>query len=171
MLKMLLPLVLLLVGAGAGIGAGLFLRPAPEIVAEENAGSVEGEELPQAEEASYEEGDTEGGALAEKEYVRLSNQFVIPIVEGDEVASLVVLSLSVEVELGQQATVFEKEPKLRDSFLQELFNHANRGGFNGRFTDEKNMKVLRTGLLEVAQRDMGSLIKDVLVLEIARQDY
>ena len=64
------------------------------------------------------------------EYVKLSNQFVVPVVKGKTVVSLVVLSLSLEVPEGQKDAVFRREPKLRDSFLQVLFDHANIGGFD-----------------------------------------
>ncbi len=61
---------------------------------------------------------------------------------------------------------------MRDSFLQVLFDHANAGGFDGAFTEAGAMDQLRGALREVAQRDLGEeLVKDVLILEIARQDY
>ena len=109
---------------------------------------------------------------AEMEYVKLSNQFVIPVVEGKIVVALVVVSLSLEVPEGNKDAVFRREPKLRDSFLQVLFDHANIGGFNGAFTEANNLAVLRNALREVGQKEMGKdIIKDVLILEIARQDY
>lgn len=158
MIKKLLPLLLLLVGAGAGVGAGIFLRPE---VAPEVEGATEVAQAPEPEE----EGPTD------REYVRMTNQFVVPVVNDDKVAALVVLSLSVEVEAGQREAVFPKEPKLRDSFLQVLFDHANIGGFDGAFTNANNMDVLRGALREVAKRDLGDIITDVLIVEIARQDY
>jgi len=107
----------------------------------------------------------------EFEYAKLNNQFVIPLVQDGTVAALVVMSLSVEVDFGHKDDVFRKEPKLRDSFLQVMFDHANIGGFRGDFTRFENLNVLRTGLREVAQRDVGEHVKDVLIIEIARQDY
>ena len=56
--------------------------------------------------------------------------------------------------------------------LQVLCDHANIGGFDGAFTEAKMLNVLRSALREVAQRDLGSdVVNDVLILEIARQDY
>jgi flagellar FliL protein len=60
---------------------------------------------------------------------------------------------------------------LRDSFLQVLFNHANLGGFEGEFTDSSNLDVLRNSLREIGRRDLGDGISDVLIMEVARQDY
>ncbi|MEP2731330.1 flagellar basal body-associated FliL family protein, partial [Tateyamaria sp.] len=104
-------------------------------------------------------------------YVKMSNQFVVPIVDGDSVKGLVVMSLTLEVIAGQKDAVYTREPKLRDSFLQVMFDHANIGGFDGAFTNASNLAVLRGALLEVSQKVMGKQVTDVLIVEIARQDY
>ena len=149
MKKLILPLILGLIGLGAGVGAGVFLRPAPdadhaEMVPEEPA--------------------------TPPEYVKLNNQFVIPVVEDGNVSALVVLALSLEVTTGSTEAVFATEPKLRDVFLQVLFDHANAGGFRGAFTDGSNLIVLRQALKEVAMQVLGDKVSDVLIVDIARQD-
>jgi hypothetical protein len=83
---------------------------------------------------------------------------------------MVVLSLSLEVEAGSTEAVYQREPKLRDVFLQVLFDHANVGGFSGSFTDGSNLVVLRTSLKEAAALVLGTSVKDVLITDIARQD-
>ena len=108
--------------------------------------------------------------LEERAYARLNNQFVVPVVRDEKVQSLVVLSLSLEVAPGSEADVFAHEPKLRDLFLQVLFDHANTGGFDGAFTASTNMRVLRDALRRVAVEDVGLGIRDVLILDIVRQD-
>ncbi|WP_299297840.1 flagellar basal body-associated FliL family protein [uncultured Tateyamaria sp.] len=162
MIKKLLPLVLLLIGAGAGVGAGIFLRPTPEPV--EMTEDAETPDVMVKEKAEDE-------PQLDREYVKMNNQFVVPIVNGDKVQGLVVMSLSLEVPAGQKDLIYAREPKLRDSFLQVLFDHANIGGFDGAFTNANNLAVLRGALREVAQKDMGDGITDVLIIEIARQDY
>ena len=158
MIKKTLPLVLLLIGAGAGVGAGIFLRPETSVEEEKPSENV-------AERA-------EDTAAGDNEYVKLNNQLVIPIVSGERVTALVVLALSIEVPAGKSEAVFLREPKIRDSFLQVLFDHANIGGFDGNFTDTEALGRLRTALKEVAQKDLGrNIAKDVLIVEIARQDY
>ena len=159
MIKKILPLVLLLVGAGAGVGAGVFLRPPPEMIADGEEAKVE-----------VKKADAEP-ELTDREYVKMNNQFVVPVVKGADVQALVVMSLSLEVPAGQKDAIYAREPKLRDSFLQVLFDHANIGGFDGAFTNANNLAVLRSALREVAQKDMGDQISDVLIIEIARQDY
>jgi hypothetical protein len=174
MMKLLLPVLLLLFGTGAGIGAGFFLRPAPPPqTAEADAHGSEDPHSPQKEDEDHKttSHDSASHDAGDRDYVKLNNQFVIPVVEAGEVSSLVVMSLSVEIEPGYREDIFRREPKLRDSFLQVLFDHANVGGFRGAFTDNNTLDVLRASLRDVAIRDGGEHVTDVLILEIARQDY
>ncbi|XZQ29382.1 flagellar basal body-associated FliL family protein [Rhodobacter capsulatus] len=87
--------------------------------------------------------------------MKLNNQFVIPVIKKGAVASLVVLSLSLEVTVGSTEKVYAAEPKLRDVLLQVLFDHANAGGFEGSFTDTANMTDLRRALTEASQSVLG----------------
>jgi hypothetical protein len=167
MRRLLLPLILALAGLGAGVGAGLFLKPeeAPEEAGEAVAaeGHAAGEDAPLGSEEHVEDG-------AGPEYVKLNNQFVVPVVQEGRVAAMVVLSLSLEVEAGNTEAVYQREPKLRDVFLQVLFDHANVGGFSGSFTDGSNLVILRTSLKEAAALVLGTTVRDVLITDIARQD-
>jgi flagellar basal body-associated protein FliL len=158
MLGRLLPLILAVLGLGAGAAAGIVLRPAPE--PEQDAGGAD------AAEPAAAEGDPE----ALPEYVRLSNQFVIPVVEDGRVSALVILSLSLEVTTGSTAEVYAREPRLRDALLQVMFDHANAGGFRGSFTDGANLVLLRSAMRETARRVLGDMVLDVLISDIVRQD-
>lgn len=165
---LILPVVLLLFGTGGGITAALLLKPKDEPqVAEmmENPCGpiVEGSQVGGVTPDQIEDGE-------EREYARLNNQFIVPIVSEDRVSGLVVMSLSIEVPTGQTSLVFEHEPKLRDVFLQVLFDHANLGGFDGQFTSGPNMRVLRGGLLQAAQGTIGSIVSDVLILDLVKQE-
>lgn len=166
-MRKLIPIVLILIGLGSGVGAGLYLRPAQEAqVVSGDDGAPEGE-------ASHEatpKADAGHDAEALPEYVKLSNQFVVPIVERERIASMVILSLSLEVTAGSTEAVFQREPKLRDVFLQMLFDHANTGGFRGSFTDAANLIILRENLFDAAHKVLGDLVKDVLITDIVRQD-
>ncbi|MCB1369171.1 MAG: flagellar basal body-associated FliL family protein [Rhodobacteraceae bacterium] len=175
-MKRLLPVILAILGLAAGTGAGLFLRPAPPDVAADHGGegapeTGEDQGEPQADEhaepPATERPDT---TQSSREYVKLNNQFVVPVVTDAKVSALIVLSLSIEVAAGQKETVFALEPKLRDSFLQVLFNHANSGGFDGAFTSGEKMRDLRGSLFEAAVAVLGPIASDVLVIDIVRQD-
>jgi len=150
MLRKILPVILLIVGSGAGLGLGLALRAPPVL------DSAEASPPPDPAEA--------------QEFVKMANQFIVPVVDGGRVGALVVMSLTLEVAKDQSDQIFQREPKLRDAFLQVLFDHANSGGFRGTFTDGANLVGLRRALLEAAQRVAGTTVLDVLIVDIMRQD-
>ncbi|KAA8604338.1 flagellar basal body-associated protein FliL [Salipiger aestuarii] len=158
-MKKLLPILLALIGTGAGIGAGIFLAPSGD------AAAPAGEHAATPSQAADDHGDAAGPI-----YVKMNNQFVIPIVAKDRVQSLVVLSLSLEIMGAGQEIVYNQEPKLRDVFLRVLFDHANIGGFEGNFTESTRMEILRRSLHEAARNVLGPMVGDVLITEIARQD-
>jgi len=143
--------VLALAGLGGGAVAGYVLRPLPDAAPDGAEAPPESEELP-------------------PEFVKLDNQFVVPVLEDGQVASMVILSLGLEVEQGATQTIYAHEPKLRDVFLQVLFSHANSGGFRGSFTDAANLIPLRIALNEAARGVLGNQVRDVLINDIARQD-
>jgi hypothetical protein len=165
-MKKLLPIILALIGTGAGVGAGLFLMPAQE----EQHAAVDC--VVPTEEVAHEtvEEEVKDGPAEGSEYVKLSNQFVIPVLGPDQVNALVVASLSIEVPYGSTEAVYSFEPKLRDVMLQVLFDHANIGGFEGAFTSGERMDILRSSLLDAAHGVLGKQVSDVLITEIARQD-
>lgn len=146
MLRKIIPPLLVLVAVGAGAGGGLYLRPAPDAP------------------------DPHAEPEVPPEYVKLNNQFVVPVLDKGRVAAMVILSLSLEIAPGQSEMVYEREPKLRDLFLQVLFDHANSGGFRGSFTDGDNMITLRKALREAAVTVLPDIARDVLIVEIVRQD-
>lgn len=166
-----LPILLGIAGLGVGVGAGIALKPPPDLV-EINPSSEIG--MPDALDASDMHGEGEDVAesehSSESDFVKMNNQFVIPVVAGSRVGALVVVSLSLEIEAGGSEPFYQREPKLRDAFLQVLFDHANSGGFDGVFTDGSKLQNLRRALLEIAIKVMGTAVLDVLVTDIVRQD-
>lgn len=166
----LLPIIFALIGVAAGIGAGVMLKPDPVVVDVANCGPETGAEHTEvALSKPAHERDEEGNEVL-PEYVKMHNQFVIPVVENGKMAALVVLSISLEVVAGGKEATFQREPKLRDAFNQILFAHANSGGFEGTFTDSNNMTLLRDALYEIAVKVAGPVVKDILIAEIVRQD-
>jgi hypothetical protein len=152
---------MLVVGIAAGSGAGFVLKAPAEECTEEPC------------EAAAEETDAKGddANTAEPNYIRLQNQFVVPVVKDDRVRSMVVLGLSLETEPGSEDLVYSREPKIRDAFLRVLFDHAHIGGFDGNFTESSRLSLLRVALLEAAQAVIGPGISDILITDIARQEF
>lgn len=180
MMRLLIPVIIALVGLGGGVGAAIFLRPPPE-----PAGAVEAAPTPcgdtgteMAMEGHGGEGDhgvephTEDSEahIGDSEYTELGDQFVVPVVEDGSVQALVVLTLSVETDPGFGDEILAHAPKLRDVFLRELLDHANLGGFKGTFTSNGTLDRLRTALRESGKKVMGGELRDVLILDINRQE-
>ncbi len=159
MKALLIPIVMLVAGAGAGVGAGLFL----------STNDTSAPDDPEAAETQEETGESRDEDAA-VEFARLNNQFIVPLVEGDAVTAMVVLSLTLEVDEGGTEVVFENEPRLRDRVLRTLFDHANAGGFDAGFTQNGTMTLLRNALMETARTTLGPIVHDVLIVDIVRQE-
>ncbi|EET47090.1 flagellar basal body-associated FliL family protein [Thalassobium sp. R2A62] len=163
-MKKILPILIALIGTGTGVGAGFFNKSnqVSNEATEYACGPSSDGDLVMEEPDSVDSSDFE--------YAKLNNQFVVPVVTDGRVQNLVILTLSIEVAPGEKETVYQREPKLRDAFIQTLFNHANIGGFAGEFTNSNTMDILRHELLVSAKDVFGNLAKDVLIIEIMRQD-
>lgn len=168
----LLPLLLLLMGTAAGFGAGVMLAPPPPECPEPGAETpdplpegCEVEEVPAEEDLDAEEEEE-----PQVEFVRMNDQFVIPVLQDGAVRSLVVMSITLEVDIGQTAPIYLVEPKLRDEFLRVLFDHANAGGFDDNYTESLRIENLRRAILEVARKVAGPSVQNILILDLLRQD-
>lgn len=164
-MKLLLPVLLGVLGLVSGLAAGAFFMPSQEpsdpADSEDYATAVEGTDpyAPDPEEP-------EAGWV----YARFEDQFVVPVMAQGRVASMIVMSISLEVDPEAENDVHSREPKLRDGFLRVLFDHERAGGFAEVFTDTRLLDDLRGRLLSVAQGVMGDAVNDVLVTDMLRQD-
>lgn len=169
----LLPVLIVLVCAIGGAGVGFALKPGGEEGHQADGTSIcaEGELCESGEDAiAVAEVMHAPDAAGDWEYVKLDKQFVVPVVDENGVASLMLLAISLEVKPGRVESVYAKEPRIRDSFLTVLFQHANSGGFDGRFTDDRQLKDVRANLRRAARVLFGAEINDVLLTDIIRQD-
>ncbi|TBX28471.1 flagellar basal body-associated FliL family protein [Nioella sediminis] len=177
MIRLLLPVFLLLVGLGGGVVAGKMMSGGGEETAADNHSEDDGHGGDEGHGADEEDGHGSSDGHGEEadpnspyEYVRLNNQFVVPLIRHGSVRSLVVLTLTIEVESGENELVYDREPRLRDALLRVMFSHANVGGFDGSFTAVESMAPLREGLREAARQVLGAVAHDVLIMDIVRQD-
>lgn len=168
MKKILIPIILLFVGIGGGVGAGFALRP--PLTDKIEVSTEDSSNTSRVVEETENDLNTIEPPVEGVEYAKLNDQFIVPLIEDGEVKSLVVLTLSVEVETGGLENIYAVEPKLRDGFLQVMFDHANIGGFSGNYTESAAMRTLRLELLRSARQITGPIVTDVLILDILRQD-
>nr|WP_217354684.1 flagellar basal body-associated FliL family protein [Ruegeria atlantica] len=171
----MIPVVFLFVGLGGGIAAGVFVGPSGKVAdaASETSAISKKEKSKEKDTKAKVEKAVKGAkkeGMSTYEYLKLTKQFVVPVVESDRIAALVTMSLSLEVTPGMAEPFYAVEPKLRDRFLQVLFDHANTGGFDGNFTHSDNLAVLREALLDEARKDLGDDVSKVLIMSVNRQD-
>lgn len=157
----LLPIIFLVIGGAAGAGAGFFFKPHSQMCEDVEPGS----NCKQEAETPKKKPEPD-----DVYYITMKNQLVIPVIRNELVVSLVVLSLSLESTPENSEAIFSREPKLRDVFLQVLFDHAHIGGFDGSFTESGRMAALKVALLEAAQSVVGDMITDVVITDIVRQE-
>ncbi len=158
----LIPIILMIIGGAIGGGVGFVMKPPSETTCEDTADKADCEEKAPAEEMVEDEAD--------KYYLAMKNQFVIPVIREELVRSLVVLSLSLETSPDHSETLFSREPKIRDVLLQVLFDHSHIGGFDGAFTESSRLSVLKVALLEATQSVVGPIVTDVVITDIVRQE-
>ena len=159
----------MLAGLGGGVVAGRMLSGGAETAAAEASDAPDDHE----EDAAEDEEDGHGeptDADSGYEYLRLNNQFIVPLIRHGSVRSLVVLSLTLEIESGATETVYDRSRACATPCLRVMFAHANVGGFDGSFTSVEAMTPLREGLREAARQVLGEIAHDVLITDIVRQD-
>jgi len=102
--------------------------------------------------------------------VKLPNQFVVPVILNNRVRAMVILAVALEVETGTGDKVRTLEPKLRDTFLAELFSLAAMGGFEDELISRKTLTLVKRALTERSKEVLGMDNATVLITDMARQD-
>lgn len=192
MMKLIIPVVAVLSGAGAGIGAGLFTQPKAAATDDhgdthETSSHDDGHGAEHAEEhktdahsadahgtdshaaaANDGHGDEHGATGAG--YLKIPNQFVVPIVRHGNVKALAVVSISLEIDEAERDTLSHELPRIKALTLQTLLNHAALGGFDGNFADLEHTTELSQRITDRLRHDVSHSIANTLLLELARQD-
>ncbi|MDP4990714.1 MAG: flagellar basal body-associated protein FliL [Marivita lacus] len=114
--------------------------------------------------------DLQDGASDSFEIVKLPSQFVVPVIMDNRVRAMVILTVALEVEVGQGDRVRALEPKLRDEFLAELFSLAALDGFKDEMISRKTLELVKRALSVRSSEVLGLQNVNVLVTDMARQD-
>lgn len=108
---------------------------------------------------------------SESAYFKFSREFVVPIIQNERVASLVILNINIESDATLSDKLFSQEPVIRDVVMTTLIEISGDGKTFQSMTSIENYETLRSLILVALQKkfpDMG--IKNILILDIARQD-
>lgn len=174
-MRRLLPVLLILLGLGGGVGAGLFLKPhaAPKSDAEKTKADAAGKKgktghaIPDPGAEDKPKDETE---VKERTYVSVGTQTIIPVVEGEKTKALMLFELAVDVDPSAHDLAVMVEPRLRDAFLRVLLKMSSTGAFDKTYTEDWVMDELRQNLGKEARRFLGGSVRDVLLLDVIRQE-
>jgi len=161
-MKMIVALILILLGLAGGAGLGVYLKP-PDLPAGADGAAAQ---APAKADRQKEEKES-----APPDYVKLGRQIVVPVVEGGETRALMLFELALDMAPGTAGAVFTHEPRLRDAFLRDFFAMSHTGAFLTTYTDDRVIEELRAKLLDSARAHLGDDVRDILMLEVIRQEY
>lgn len=154
-MKKLFPVLIIIIGVAAGAGAGIFLKPVQTAD-------------PENEHVDHEPSAIDEGA--ERSFVKIGKQTIVPVVNDGETRALMLFELAVDVPATRADQVHEMEPRLRDAFLRELFQMSYTGAFLTNFTEERIIEELRRNLTNAARTYLGHNQAEVLILDVMRQE-
>lgn len=102
--------------------------------------------------------------------LRFKRQFIVPEIGPEGVEALIILNLAIELDDQAGADIFSYEPKFRDAFVRELLALSQDGVFGNDLTSPQTYESLRTTLWRSALDVRAEGIKDVLILDMAKQE-
>ena len=95
--------------------------------------------------------------------------FIIPVIEEDALKALISLKIGMEVLPKDKSKLEHYKPKLRDLFLQIMFQHSHAGAFSGNYTESERLIALRRNLIQVVEGNLDIELKDLLIKDVAWQ--
>ena len=111
-----------------------------------------------------------GGSSGDSAYYKFSREFVVPIMRRGQVKSLVILHISLETDSTTANNLFSEEPKLRDNIMTTLIELSNDGQTLEELTNVHNYETIRAMILMNLRDAISDSIKNVLIVDVAKQD-
>ena len=103
-------------------------------------------------------------------YYKFSREFVIPLMREEQVESLIIMNLNLEVDSSFSGSLFSMEPKLRDNIMTTLIALSNDGRTLDNFSQVESYETIRSLVLQNLNSELGPGILNVLILDMAKQD-
>ena len=104
-------------------------------------------------------------------FIDMDRKFVVPLVRGNRVRSLVVVDLRLEVRASGESRAMALKPKLRDALLDTLYALAVTGAFDGDLYSNNVQDEMRAQLLRAAREVLQDDASAILIGELLRQDH
>ncbi len=116
-------------------------------------------------------GDAYGsGSSGSTTYYKFSREFVVPVLRGGRVKSLVILNINLEVDQKISGDLFSLDPKLRDNIMTTLITLSNDGHTFETITDVESYETVRSMILMNLKNVVPEGVQNVLILDMAKQD-
>lgn len=112
----------------------------------------------------------DGGASGSIAYYKFSREFVVPLIENGRVSSLIILNINLEIDASASGQLFSMEPALRDNIMTTLISLANDGRTFQTLSNIESYESMRALVLMNLRKSVPSGIRNVLILDMARQD-
>lgn len=120
--------------------------------------------------AKHDDGHGKKESSGSSAYYKFSREFVVPIMRGGQVNSLVILHISLETDSSTSEKLFSEEPKLRDNIMTTLIGLSNDGRTLEQPTDINNYETIRSMILMNLKDSIDDGIKNVLIVDMAKQN-
>lgn len=104
------------------------------------------------------------------EYFKFSREFVVPIMRESRVTSLVILNINLEIDAGGSDKLFSMEPKIRDNVMTTLIELSNDGSTLESIATLENYESIRATVLLNLQTILPDGIRNVLIVDMAKQN-
>ncbi|MCR9270631.1 MAG: hypothetical protein NXH72_11625 [Hyphomonadaceae bacterium] len=114
--------------------------------------------------------DVKASSSGDSNFYKFSREFVVPIMREGQVTSLVILHISVEHDPSISDKMFSEDPKLRDNIMTTLITLSNDGRTLERPTEINNYETIRAMVLMNLRDAISDKIKNVLIIDMAKQD-
>lgn len=169
-----IPALIVVAGVAAGGTAGAFLKasnaptPAPAEQASEQKSDT-GHAAPKSSDHTSKSGSYDKPDSAAS-YFKFSREFVVPIMRDGTVQSLVILNINLEVDDDASLNLFSMEPKLRDNIMTTLVALSTDGRTFETMTTVDSYESIRAVVLANLSNVTPKGIRNVLILDAAKQD-
>ncbi len=176
-MKLIITSVVAIIFVAAGSIAGVMLKAPTEV----SASTLDGTAEKDGDYAKDDHGDDKkakksgdkydkAASSGDSAYYKFSREFVVPIMRGGQVKSLVILHISLETDSSTAEDLFTEEPKLRDNIMTTLIELSNDGRTLVDVTDVNNYETIRAMILMNLNDAITDGIKNVLIVDVAKQD-
>lgn len=111
-------------------------------------------------------GNMAGGSV---DYFKFTREFVVPVMRESRVESLVILNINLEVDSRVSSKLFAMEPKIRDNIMTTLIELSNDGKTLEAIANLENYESIRATVLMNLQKIIPEGIRNVLIVDMAKQ--